>query len=134
MERFSPRTQRECQSSTKELKRNIGKQYTRRNGLFKMHILRMHSNVIQTCSSVHSPQKCLTAAEHSNLNIQKPNSWTKAEKFPAISCTRKKDLFYSIKVNFIIVCIVLCINFFNSSVFYNGTLFLQPAVILSIVS
>ena len=33
LEMASSRAQRECQSSTKELKRNIRKQYRRRNGL-----------------------------------------------------------------------------------------------------
>ena len=38
------------------------------------------------------------------------------------------------KVNLIIICIVRCINLFNSFVFPNGTSFLQPAVLLFIVS
>ena len=37
------------------------------------------------------------------------------------SLTRKKDLLYSIMVNFSIICLVLRVNFFNSSaVFRNG--------------
>jgi len=62
----------------------------------------VYSNVIQTCWSVHSPDKRLTAAEHSGTNActkaQKPNSWTEAEKLTAVSCTQNKDLLYSIKV------------------------------------
>lgn len=91
LERFGPQTQRGCQSSTKELKTNR-KQYRQIN----LHIL----TVLRCCSN--SPQKYLTAAEHSNINVQRPNSWTKAEDLTAVICTQTKDLLYTIKVNLII--------------------------------
>ena len=65
----------------------------------------MRSNVIKTCSSVRSLVNCLTAAEHSNLNVQKPNTWIEAEKLTAVSGTLNKDLLYSI---YILLDVWLC--------------------------
>ena len=86
---------------------------------------------------MYSLDERLTAGEHSNRNVQNLNSWTEAAEkrlTTTISCSRNKDLLYSMKVDFIITCIVLFIKLLNSFVFRNGTSILQPALILSIVS
>jgi len=61
--------------------------------------------VFQTCSSVRAQEKCLTARP-------KKRNWL------AWAVHEKKDLLYSIMVNFNVICVVLSINFFNSSVVF----------------
>ena len=77
IERFWTGSVYELKENAKAVPKNL-KETSENNTDIEMdlHILGMHSNVIQTCSSVHSPDKRLTAG-HSNLNIQKPNSWSK---------------------------------------------------------